>query len=143
LSSSHKWTSYFQPIDDRQPNRGCSLITPLSCEDSKNHILLEMESITYFIFNQSNQGINPDHRHINLESCKQACLKNCSCKGAIYETSNQVGNCYLQSQIFSLKDIHEADMNLSIGCEVYIKVQNVPSEAPLRHIMERRSIPLK
>ena len=31
-------TSYFQQIDDRLPNLGCSLVTPLSCEASKNQI---------------------------------------------------------------------------------------------------------
>ncbi|KAK7853668.1 hypothetical protein CFP56_035168 [Quercus suber] len=41
-------TSYFQRIEDRQPDRGCSLVIPLSCEASKNHILLEIQNITYF-----------------------------------------------------------------------------------------------
>ncbi|KAK4584058.1 hypothetical protein RGQ29_021979 [Quercus rubra] len=47
--------SYFRHIDDGQPNLGCSLVTPLSCKASKNHILLELKNITYFPFSdQSN-----------------------------------------------------------------------------------------
>ncbi|KAK7835656.1 hypothetical protein CFP56_023296 [Quercus suber] len=34
-----KATSYFQPIEETQPDHGCSLITPLSCAASKDHIL--------------------------------------------------------------------------------------------------------
>ncbi|XP_065638481.1 rust resistance kinase Lr10-like isoform X1 [Quercus suber] len=45
-------TSYFQATEETQPDHGCSLITPLSCEASKNHILLELQNITYFPFTQ-------------------------------------------------------------------------------------------
>ncbi|KAF3949992.1 hypothetical protein CMV_024200 [Castanea mollissima] len=41
-------TNYFQQIKDRQPDRGCSPVVPLSCEASKTHILLELQNITYF-----------------------------------------------------------------------------------------------
>ena len=84
--------NYFQQIKDRQPDRGCSLVTPLTCEASQNHVLLELENITYFPFREYPPTFNPDHRHINLESCKQACFKDCSCKAAIYNSSNHVGN---------------------------------------------------
>ncbi|KAM3761511.1 hypothetical protein ACB098_01G273600 [Castanea mollissima] len=121
-------TSYFQLIKGRQPELGCSLITPLSCEISKNHILLEINKITYFPFTQDPPGINPDHQHINLDSCKQACLKDCSCKAAFYNSSKRVGNCYLLPQIFSLRAIDQDNTDL----KVYIKVQNVSSSEPPR-----------
>jgi hypothetical protein len=108
------------------PNLGCSLVTPLSCEASQNHILLELHNITYFAFQPDLPVINPDHRHIDLESCKKACLKDCSCKAAIYNSSNLVGNCYLLSQIFSLMSIDEKQETYF---KVYIKVQNVPISA--------------
>jgi hypothetical protein len=119
--------NYFQQIKDRQPDRGCSLVTPLSCEASQNHVLLELENITYFPFREYPPTFDPDHRHINLEGCKQACLKDCSCKAAIYNSSNHVGNCYLQSQIYSLIADDKKD---TTELKVYIKVQNVPSAAP-------------
>jgi hypothetical protein len=118
-------TSYFQPINDRVLNLGCSPVTPLSCEASKYHILLEVENITYFPFQEYSPDINPDHQNINLESCKKACLNNCSCKAAFYNSSNNC-SCYLQSQIFSLIAIDNQNINL----KVYIKVQNVQSAAP-------------
>ena len=90
-----------------QTSYGCSLVTPLSCEASKNQILLELKYITYFPFSTDPLNINPDHRGINLENCKQACLKNCSCNTAIYNSSNHVENYYLQSNIFSLMSIDE------------------------------------
>ncbi|XP_023874312.1 G-type lectin S-receptor-like serine/threonine-protein kinase SD2-5 [Quercus suber] len=114
-------TRYFQPIEESQPDRGCSLITPLSCDASKNHILLELHNITYFPFTQDPPSINPDLQHVNLDSCKQACLKNCSCKAAFYNLSKSLGNCYLLSQIFSLISIDQDNTHL----KVYIKVQNV------------------
>ena len=94
--------SYFQRIDDRLPNRGCSPVTALSCEASKNHILLELKNITYFPFS-NNKGlaglspeiyafIDPDYQHMTLENCTHACLKNCSCKAAIYDSSSILGN---------------------------------------------------
>ncbi|XP_075653823.1 G-type lectin S-receptor-like serine/threonine-protein kinase SD2-5 [Castanea sativa] len=113
--------SYFRHIDDRQPNLGCSLVTPLSCKDSKNHILLELKNITYFPFTNNVKYIHQDYQQMTLENCKHACLRNCSCKAAIYDSI--LGNCYLQSQIFSLKSNFEETESWFI---LYIKVQNIP-----------------
>jgi hypothetical protein len=124
--------NYFHQIEDRQPDRGCSLVTPLSCEASQNHVLFELENITYFPFRKYPPTVDPDHRHINLDGCKQACLKDCSCKAAIYNSSNHVGNCYLQSQIYSLIADDKKDTEL----KVYIKVQNVPSDEKKKHPTE-------
>ena len=128
-------TSYFQLVKERQPDRGCSLITPLSCEASKNHILLELKKITYFPFTQDPPSINPDHQHINLDSCKQACLKDCSCKAAFYNSSKSLGNCYLLSQIFSLMAIDQDNRDF----KVYIKVQN-PIQQQTNHRKKKQVI---
>ncbi|KAL0014218.1 hypothetical protein SO802_001287 [Lithocarpus litseifolius] len=119
-------TNYFQPINDRQLNHGCSLVTPLSCESYKNHILTELENITYFPFKKNLPDIHPDYLHISLETCKESCLKVCSCKAAIYNTSNRVGNCYLRSQIFSMMYADERDIREDTYFKVFVKVQNVP-----------------
>nr|XP_023921861.1 G-type lectin S-receptor-like serine/threonine-protein kinase SD2-5 [Quercus suber] len=59
---------------------------------------------------------------MTLENCTHACIRNCSCKAAIYDSSN-LGNCYLQSQIFSLKSNFEETES---RFKLYIKVQNIP-----------------
>ena len=112
--------SYFRHIDDGQPHLGCSLVTPLSCKASKNHILLELKNITHFPFSFPFIYLDPDYQNMTLENCTHACLRNCSCKAAIYDSSSILGNCYLQSQIFSLKSNFERESKL------YIKVQNIP-----------------
>ncbi|KAF3951896.1 hypothetical protein CMV_022499 [Castanea mollissima] len=119
-------TNYFHPINDRLPNLGCSLDTPLSCEANKSHILIELQNITYFPFQKGLPDIHPDYQHVSLESCKQSCLKVCSCKAAIYNSSNRVGSCYLRSQIFSLMYADERDLREETYFKVYIKVQKVP-----------------
>ncbi|XP_030953908.1 G-type lectin S-receptor-like serine/threonine-protein kinase SD2-5 [Quercus lobata] len=117
-------TSYFQPIKDRRLDLGCSLVIPLSCDASKNQILLEIQNITYFpLLDTSIPEINPYYQNISLRTCTEACLENCSCKAAIYYSS---GRCYLQSEIFSLNAITIENTNH----KVYIKVQNVPSAVP-------------
>uniref|UniRef100_A0A7N2N7X9 Receptor-like serine/threonine-protein kinase n=1 Tax=Quercus lobata TaxID=97700 RepID=A0A7N2N7X9_QUELO len=115
--------SYFKQIKERRPELGCSLVTPLSCEASKNQVLLEFENITYLPLTNYPQDVNIDRRSISLASCKLACLKDCSCKAAIFNSSNRVGSCYLQSQNFSLMS---TDAKPELYFKVYIKVQNVP-----------------
>ena len=128
-------TSYFRQTNDKLPNNGCSLITPLSCEDSKYHVLSELENITYFPITKYPPKINPDHQHINLESCKQACLKDCPCKAVFYNSSNHMGNCYLQSQIFSLMSTDAGQENYH---KVYIKVQKVIPRQKVKKVIPRQ-----
>ncbi|KAK7859706.1 hypothetical protein CFP56_004843 [Quercus suber] len=116
-------TSYFLKVNEKRPELGCSLVTPLSCEASKNQVLLEFENITYLPLAKYPPDVNIDHRSISLESYKEACLKDCSCRAAIFNSSNRVGSCYLQSQIFS---VMSADERPELYFKVYIKVQNVP-----------------
>ncbi|XP_075670015.1 G-type lectin S-receptor-like serine/threonine-protein kinase SD2-5 [Castanea sativa] len=122
---SIKGTNYFQQIKDRQPDRGCSPVVPLSCEASKTHILLELQNITYFpLLDITIPGINPNYQNISLSTCTQACLENCSCKAAIYFSN---GYCYLQSEIFSLNS------NESTNHKVYIKVQQQTNHGKKKH----------
>ena len=94
---------YFKQINDSQPGRGCSLVTPLSCEASLNQNFLEnfleLKNITSVTFRQD--------LVVDSESCKEACLKNCLCKAAIFQKhkwSSFVRHCYLPSQNFSLRN---------------------------------------
>ncbi|KAL9662604.1 hypothetical protein QQ045_027437 [Rhodiola kirilowii] len=90
-------TRFFEPVSDRQPSLGCRETAPLRCNASRYHEFLELKDITYFAFKSDIKGTN-------MEKCKKACLRKCSCKGAFfrYGTNSAVGDCYLPSQIFSL-----------------------------------------
>ncbi|PHU23279.1 hypothetical protein BC332_08386 [Capsicum chinense] len=43
-------------------------------------------------------------RNINMNTCKDVCLRNCSCKAALFRSglNSSTGDCYLPSKIFSL-----------------------------------------
>ena len=135
--------SYFQRVEGRQPDRGCFPVTPLSCEASKTHILLELQNITYFPFLEDaiipgTSALNHNYRSISLGDCTRACLKNCSCKAAIYDSSEF---CYLLSEIFSLNSTTIEDTYYKL----YIKVQNyvpsvVPPQQPTNNGKKKRSL---
>ncbi|KAK2984953.1 hypothetical protein RJ640_013379 [Escallonia rubra] len=64
--------SYFRQLSSRQPNLGCVEVTQLSCQSPDLHVLLELDNVTYFEF-------VPVLTNTDVQSCKEACLKNCSC----------------------------------------------------------------
>ncbi|KAM7503148.1 hypothetical protein LguiB_002052 [Lonicera macranthoides] len=113
----------FTQINDRQPNRGCSEIVPLTCNSSQFHTFVALENATYFTFNSDLNLSCTD-----MESCKQECLRNCSCKAAIFHYGSDPldGECYLPSEIFSL--MNNVKEKTHYNSSVFIKVQNPPSE---------------
>ncbi|OWM78738.1 hypothetical protein CDL15_Pgr002909 [Punica granatum] len=82
--------NYFRQIDVRNSNLGCYEITPLSCEDVQRQRFLELRDVSYFT-------LNPDLENTNSEICKETCLRNCSCKAAIFQygLNSSDGSCYL------------------------------------------------
>ncbi|EEF36483.1 EP1-like glycoprotein 4 [Ricinus communis] len=112
-------TAYFKQITDRQPNLGCSAITPLSCGASQNHSFLELKDTTYSSF-------QADLQNVDSESCKMACLKNCSCKAAIFQYGSDSANgfCYMPNEIFSLMNNDKEKTHYN--STVYLKVQDAP-----------------
>ncbi|KAM7473986.1 hypothetical protein LguiB_021229 [Lonicera macranthoides] len=86
--------SYFTQLQDLKPNLGCTPVTPLSCKDAHLHTFLELNGVTYFNFEFH-------YSKMDRDSCKKACLDNCTCKAAIF--SSGTGSCSLQPQLFSLK----------------------------------------
>ncbi|XP_056170681.1 G-type lectin S-receptor-like serine/threonine-protein kinase SD2-5 isoform X2 [Syzygium oleosum] len=116
-------TSYFQQVDDRHPNLGCSENVPLSCGASQHQSLLELKNVTYF-------SLTPDLKDIDASSCKETCAKNCSCKAAIfrYYSNRTSGACYLPTQVFSLMNIDKE--KFFYNSTAYLKVQNRANEAP-------------
>ncbi|XP_070006091.1 G-type lectin S-receptor-like serine/threonine-protein kinase SD2-5 [Nicotiana sylvestris] len=115
--SSSDSTNYFRQINDRQPNLGCSEITKMTCNDSKNHRYLKLNDMNYFAF-------GADIIDTDMTTCKNACLRNCSCKAAIfgYASNSSKGECHLPSEIFSLMN-NEKDKT-RYNSYAFLKVQN-------------------
>ncbi|XVF57949.1 hypothetical protein PTKIN_Ptkin07bG0023400 [Pterospermum kingtungense] len=115
---------YFSQVNKDYPNSGCSENTPVSCNpsDYHSHSLLELKDFDYFNF--ITQIANT-----NREKCKEACLKNCSCKAAIHRQpiNSSVGYCSLLSEIFSFK--RNVDNLHNYYSFLYIKVKkSLPSK---------------
>ena len=92
-------TNLFRQVDGRQPNLGCTAIRPISCNSSESQSFLEVKDLYYFAYRFSIDINNTD-----METCKQACLKNCSCKLALfrYKSNASSGDCVLLSDVFSI-----------------------------------------
>ncbi|CAO2209512.1 unnamed protein product [Urochloa humidicola] len=95
--------TYFKQIDDRRINLGCAPVTPISCASTQYHQLLALSNISYFNYVDSRATLP---QMIDEESCKKACLQNCSCKAAFFQyggNDTSQGSCYLPTQVFSLQ----------------------------------------
>ncbi|XP_019167821.1 PREDICTED: G-type lectin S-receptor-like serine/threonine-protein kinase SD2-5 [Ipomoea nil] len=108
---------YFVHSNDSLPTKGCKQVKPLSCEDVQQHTFLELTNVTYFNF-------VPQRYNVNKESCKEACLSSCSCKAAIFHYWNNMslGNCSLESQIYSFRTLGNESSGSSYA---FIRVQRV------------------
>ncbi|KAG6493811.1 hypothetical protein ZIOFF_048814 [Zingiber officinale] len=113
-------SSYFKPVDGRRISLGCSLVTPLSCQSLQDHRLLTVDDVSYFTFRYSGAAA---FENIDEASCKQACLKNCSCKAALFQYGGNVSNgyCFLPTQLFSLQNNQPSLTHFNSSA--YIKVE--------------------
>ncbi|KAG0486472.1 hypothetical protein HPP92_008567 [Vanilla planifolia] len=118
--------AFFNPVNTSEPTLGCTPATPLSCGSMESHQLLYMENVSYFNYVDKSAAAL---RMTDVESCKQACLTNCSCKAAFFHCigNSSLGDCYLPSEIFSLL----ADkLKTTLYCSAaFLKVQ-IPPAAP-------------
>ncbi|ERN01396.1 G-type lectin S-receptor-like serine/threonine-protein kinase SD2-5 [Amborella trichopoda] len=105
--------TYWEPQDEEFPNRGCKEVTPLTCQDPSHHHLVELTNLSYIGVIDTDAQVSVIK---NLDQCKQACLKNCSCRAAFFDPS--FNYCYLPSQVFSLK---KNDLNATSFA--FLKVQ--------------------
>ncbi|KAL9160505.1 hypothetical protein ABFS82_08G204700 [Erythranthe guttata] len=120
---------YFSPRDNRRPDLGCFEVNALTttCSSninaSENHGFLDLENVNYFEF-------VTDISNTNMDTCKEACLRNCSCRAAIFQYgfNSSSGNCYLPSRVFSLMNNNGAVRNLFSS--VSLKVQIPPTVTP-------------
>ena len=80
-------TNLFRQVDGRQPNLGCTAITPITCDSTQSQSFLEIRDLYYFAFR-----FRIENNLTSVETCKQpkqACLKNCSCKLAHFQYQYQ------------------------------------------------------
>ena len=119
-------TTYFKLSNGRLYDRGCSLVTPLSCDASQNQFFLACQNVTY------NSSIR-ELQFADLEGCKKACLKDCSCKAAtlhFYSHNPFLGDCHLLSGNLSLWSGDRNSGDRILAASIYIKVQNLPRVIP-------------
>ncbi|KAL6555652.1 hypothetical protein OROHE_007324 [Orobanche hederae] len=109
----------FSLVDDKRPQLGCSADVPLMCNASDDHKFLDLQGISYFSFDEDIIGTD-------LDSCKNACLQNCSCKGVVFRRlrGSSYGNCSLPLEMFSLINLDIGNYPAGYNYSVSIKVQN-------------------
>ncbi|GMP65354.1 hypothetical protein CsSME_00026181 [Camellia sinensis var. sinensis] len=106
---------------------GCSLVTPISCNYSEYHTLLELNNTSYFnLYTQDTFGYLDEKTE--LEDCKKSCLANCSCKAVLFSYDWGLGygtlqGCLLLSEVFSLINNEGGLRKIS----VFLKVQKHPT----------------
>ncbi|RLN23164.1 G-type lectin S-receptor-like serine/threonine-protein kinase SD2-5 [Panicum miliaceum] len=123
--------AYFRPVDNRRINLGCMPVTPISCASMQDHQLLALSNVSYFNYVDSGAALL---RMIDEESCKKACLRNCTCKAAFFQyfdNDTSRGSCYLPTQVFSLQ-VNQLEVT-HYSSSAYLKVQITqppPSPSP-------------
>ncbi|KAL5841378.1 hypothetical protein ACOSQ3_011981 [Xanthoceras sorbifolium] len=79
----------------------CTATNPTTCENLNSQSLLQLEDVSYFNY------VDPDAadlKGIHIKSCKEACLRTCSCKVAMFRFYYNIshGNCFLLYHVLSL-----------------------------------------
>ncbi|XP_076890120.1 G-type lectin S-receptor-like serine/threonine-protein kinase SD2-5 [Bidens hawaiensis] len=114
---------YFRAVDDQQPDLGCSEITPLTCNATDDQTFIALENVTHSSF-------SADMEMVDSETCKQACVNNCSCKAAFFQygLNASSGDCYLPFELYTMANV-DPDV-IHYNASAFIKVQNVRSPPP-------------
>ncbi|WOL14151.1 G-type lectin S-receptor-like serine/threonine-protein kinase SD2-5 [Canna indica] len=115
---------FLEAVDAKQASLGCSLVTPLSCQSMQEHHLLTAHNVSHFSYRDST------FQDIDVESCKQACLKNCSCKASLFLYGSDVstGSCLLLTRVLSLQNNQPSISHYN--STAFIKVQLPASPTP-------------
>ncbi|GLU07094.1 hypothetical protein SLE2022_240680 [Rubroshorea leprosula] len=114
--------TYFRQINSSQQNFTCSPYNPVYCE-SPNQSLLEVKDVDFALTDL----MRGNYHRTNKESCKQGCLKNCSCKYALFihehdSNFSSLGQCLFRSEVLSFKRV-----DTSHNQSLFLKVQSFPS----------------
>ncbi|XP_074327470.1 EP1-like glycoprotein 2 [Apium graveolens] len=121
----YEWKQKWEVIADLLTGFSGECGYPLACgkysicskgQSSKYQDFVELKDITYFT---NNYTIG----NVDVKKCKGACLKDCSCKAAVFRTGSDPPSreCLLLSEVFSLlvDDPKDTEHNST----VYLKVQ--------------------
>ncbi|GLU07088.1 hypothetical protein SLE2022_240620 [Rubroshorea leprosula] len=131
---------YFRQINPSQSSLGCYPDNPISCESPQWQSLLELKDI-------GNPGLSIlnslAYIPTDIEGCKRACLKNCSCMYAVFQPSvknySDRGYCFLRSEVLSFKRARTYTSQ-----SLFLKVQNSPTaQIPQRNRSSPAQIPLR
>ncbi|GKV31076.1 hypothetical protein SLEP1_g39814 [Rubroshorea leprosula] len=117
-------TTYFRQLNRSQPELGCSPYIPISCEFPYQHSLLELKNVDYLP--RTNYHIT------DIESCKQGCLNNCSCKYTLFipdSNSSSLGHCLFRSEVFAFQSA-----DTSYNQSLFLKVQSSIVKPPISYI---------
>ncbi|KAK2979761.1 hypothetical protein RJ640_013401 [Escallonia rubra] len=95
----------------------------MSCQSPDRHLLLELDDVTYFEF-------VPVLADTDVQNCKEACLKNCSCRAAVYRHNSSMssGECSMPSKIYSMLNIQ--NQAVSYNSSTFIKLHKLPESPP-------------
>ncbi|XXG67519.1 hypothetical protein AAC387_Pa06g0848 [Persea americana] len=98
----------------------------LSHQFTQSYHLLHLQHISYFNYIDSKSSVL---RGTDVETCKQACLKNRPCKAAFFRYRGNVsdGDCFLPSELFSLMSNRREITKYNSSA--FIKVQIPPSSS--------------
>ncbi|KAF3678602.1 hypothetical protein T459_20356 [Capsicum annuum] len=122
-------SNFLHQINYRQKNQGCLLVTPISCEHSQYHVLMEHNETGYIP-----RYLQYGTHKTELENCRRSCLSNCSCKAAQFRLpgpDNMMGHCALLNEGFSLTNSDGTVLNKTTF--FLIKVQNASKTKP-KHV---------
>ncbi|RVW23603.1 hypothetical protein CK203_095834 [Vitis vinifera] len=102
------WQSCDHPTDSLVPGQILVFSEKLTASASNKDWSQEAVSALILQLDKTEIG---NETESDIESCKQACLRNCSCKAAVFWSSVENGEtCYLLPEIFSLmKDAYLPD----------------------------------
>ncbi|KAJ0669745.1 putative protein kinase RLK-Pelle-SD-2b family [Helianthus annuus] len=111
---------YFRAVNDQQPRLGCYAITPLTCNSTQDQHFITLENV------QLSGYKTADMTDVSIDTCKHACLNNCSCNATLfqYHFNASSGNCFLRSEIFTMKTVGPY-----LNATAFIKVQRSTSSA--------------
>lgn len=65
----------------------CDEVTTLICEATEHHKLIDLDNVSYFNYVDESDA---NMRGIDVDSCKQAFMKNCTCKAGMYKYLNNM-----------------------------------------------------
>ncbi|PWA82426.1 Apple-like protein [Artemisia annua] len=113
-------SQYFRPKNYLQNNLGCYSLTPLLCNDTKAQRLISENNVQHLIFKSHMESVD-------MLTCKQACLRKCPCKAAVFRhgSDSSNGSCYLPMELYTLVKVDQIELNQKD--ETFIKIQMTPA----------------